>query len=299
MSIVDALKKAKALGEIRQRENAHRAGGMERDADVSSAPVDDRTLVPEYRNDALAQAPSSPLVRPSFRELQFSSETCMQNRILAPDADRKLAQHASPAYRMLRTRLLQRCRANNWSSIAITSPGPGEGKSLTALNLALTIARERNNEVFLMDLDMRNPSMCKYLGITPQVEVVDYFQGKANAADLFFSVGIECLNLAGSSSTAANASELLSTTRLSDLLTYIKSVSANPLVLLDLPPVVNTDDALVVAPSVDAVLLIVGEGRTNREELQRAFGLLSEYTVAGIVLNRALESMGSDYYGAT
>ncbi|HZO22330.1 MAG TPA: hypothetical protein VFB37_07460, partial [Steroidobacteraceae bacterium] len=81
---------------------------------------------------------------------------------------------AIAAYGMLRTRLLHRARAKGWTTIGVTSPAPQDGKSLTALNLSLSLAREQNNTVALIDLDMRNPSMCRCLGIEPPVELRDF-----------------------------------------------------------------------------------------------------------------------------
>jgi capsular exopolysaccharide synthesis family protein len=296
MSIVDAIKKAKALGQDRQREDGLKPRS-EREIALSLAPG---VLTPAL-DQSTAPTDSAFTPQPErieFAQIAYDATTCASNRVLVPDVDPPLMQLASPPYRMLRTRLLQRCRSNGWTAIAITSPGPGEGKSLTSLNLALTIAREGNSDVFLIDLDMRNPSICKYLGVTPRTDVVDYFKGAVEAHDMFFTVGIKGLTIAGSISTATNASELLATGRLQEMLDYIRRISANSLVLLDLPPVVNTDDALVVAPRVDATVLVVGEGRTNREHLQRALDLLADYPRAGVILNRAMESMGADYYGS-
>ena len=295
MSIVDALKKAKALGKERQREEAHASSAAARDL----MPVGDETLANEFPEVAAPSIPQ-PVVRRrvAFPVLQYDALKCSANRILMPDVDPKLANTASPAYRMLRTRLLQRCRASGWSAIAVTSPGPGEGKTTTALNLALTIARERINEVFLLDLDMRNPSLCKYIGVTPQADVTDYFRGEIAAEEIMFTVGVDNLTLAGSLSTTPNASELLASNKLQELIAFIKDTTSNPLILLDLPPVANTDDALVVAPRVDSTILVVAEGRTNRGHLQRALDLLADFTMAGVVLNRAMESLGADYYGS-
>jgi Mrp family chromosome partitioning ATPase len=166
------------------------------------------------------------------------------------------------------------------------------------LNLAISIAREGNNDVFLIDLDMRNPSVARYLGVTPPKEISEFFLGGIPAHDVFFTVGIDNLAVAGSSLPVANASELLATRCVEELFSYVRSVSERPLVVLDLPPVVNTDDALVVAPRLDAMVLVVSEGHTRRDGLETALNLLSEFPIAGVVLNQSQESLGSEYYGA-
>ena len=110
---------------------------------------------------------------------------------------------------MLRARLLQKLRKNGWRSLAITSPGAGEGKSVTTLNLALNMARDKTNDVFLLDLDLRNPSICRFLDVTPPRELVSYFAGAGEAADTLFSIGLSNLCIAGSIEPSIYASELL------------------------------------------------------------------------------------------
>jgi Mrp family chromosome partitioning ATPase len=145
---------------------------------------------------------------------------------------------------------------------------------------------------------MRNPSICRYLGCTPPRELTEYFLGQAEAGDVLFSPGLDKLTLSGSNVPVANASELLSSDRLEGMIDFIRQASPNPLILLDLPPAVNTDDALVVAPRLDAMVLVVSEGVTRRDELETALRLLADFPLAGVVLNKSLESIGSDYYGA-
>jgi capsular exopolysaccharide synthesis family protein len=236
--------------------------------------------------------------RPTFPQIAPDVVMAEDNRVLLPGSRMTLDAHAGAAYRMLRTRLLQKMRTNHWISLAVTSPGAGEGKSLTALNLALSVARERSCDVFVLDLDMRNPSICTYLGVSPPFELQRYFAGDGRPEDVLFSIGIEGLAVAGSSTATENASELLATHRLEDLIDYIKSISSAPIIFIDLPPVLVTDEALLVGPRVDATALVVAEGRTRRDSLLRAKQLLADFSFAGVILNRSRETFGSDgYYG--
>lgn len=241
----------------------------------------------------------------AYPQLHVDRTLAETNRIALPDTRLAGNAHVGAAYRMVRTRLLHTVNTNNWTTIAITSPEAGEGKSLTAINLALNVARDRTSTVFLIDLDMRNPSICRYLGVQPPRELISFFAGQASAEGLFFSIGPENLAIAGSTTTTGFASELLSGRRLEDLVDYIKSVAVNPVVLIDLPPVLLTDEALLVAPRVDATLLVVSEGKTRRDCLVRAKTLLADFTSAGVILNRSRENLGArgyDYaygYGAS
>jgi Mrp family chromosome partitioning ATPase len=287
MSIVDALLKAKQMGMANPalaRSKPNRGSETRQSNGLS------RTDKPGQR--AVAE-------RPAFNILSYDDLTCSAWHIVVPTSDAEIVKAASPPYRMLRARVLQRCRANGWSTLGISSPGPGEGKSVTALNLAFTMAREGNYDVFLLDCDLRNPSICRYLGVTPNREISRYFGGGVAAEEVFFTLaGVERLTIAGGTLGTPQASELLATHYLEELLQYIKSISANPLILIDLPPVVSTDDVLVVAPKVDATVLVVSEGVTRRDCLKQAVNLLAEYQIAGIALNKARQSVGSEYYGA-
>jgi Mrp family chromosome partitioning ATPase len=219
-----------------------------------------------------------------------------ENRVLLEDLPGQKGG-AGAAYRMLRTRLLRRARTNGWTTIGVTSATPNDGKSLTVLNLGISLAREGNSDVVLLDLDMRNPSMCRYLGVNPPGHLLDYFEHRAPIGEMFFSIGVDNLLLASATVATDRASELLAAPEMESLLQYVKERTANPIILVDLPPVLITDDTLVVAPKVDALLVIAAEGQTNRADLDKALGTLAEFPIAGLVLNRALETGANYGYG--
>jgi Mrp family chromosome partitioning ATPase len=282
MTIFEALEKAKRLRKEREA------------ADVVAAVSPSRPPAPKV----LRAEPQAPRVRtPDFVRIKYDPRSCAQNRILVPDDQGPPKPGARDAYNMLRTRLLQRARSNNWTSIAITSPGPDEGKSVTALNLSLSIAREKNNSVFLLDLDFRSPSVCRHLGISPKTEIIRFFTGEVGPESVFFSIGVENLSLAGGLMSAEQSSDLLANGRLEQLFAYIRTIATSPLIIADMAPVLSTADVLVVAPKVDATLLVVGQGKTRRDSLATTVELLSDYRVAGIVLNRSQELL-TEYYGS-
>lgn len=240
--------------------------------------------------------PIDPSLRLARTHATIDRNLCRERRVLlSAETDREKAYVA--AYRMLRTRLVQKARAGNWTTIAVTSAGPNDGKTLTVINLAVSLAREKTREVVLLDMDMRNPSVFRALGIHPRTELREYLENGSNMDELFVSVGADNLLVAGSVSPTEHASELLAGARFDELISIIERGTVDPIVLLDLPPVLVTDDALVVAPKVDSVLLVASEGLTNRAELSKALNLLSEFPLAGVVLNRAAETSPDYNYG--
>jgi non-specific protein-tyrosine kinase len=231
------------------------------------------------------------------RRVTFDPHTARDNRLVLSSSvpeDRGTVA----AYGMLRTRILHRARSKGWRTIGVTSAAPRDGKSLTAVNLALSLAREKNSVVVMLDLDMRNPSVCRTLGITPQIELRDYFEHRVETPnDLFVSIGIENLLIAGNVTATQNSAELLSSSRLEELFQFIIGATTNPIILIDLPPVLSPEDALVVAPRIDAVVLVASEGITPRADLQKASELLADFPMAGLVLNRSSDSSQKYGYG--
>jgi protein-tyrosine kinase len=273
----------RALEKLRETSGA-KVGSRSVDIDASRR----KTAARSERSTAIRLLP---VVTPDI-------EAAETRRILLPNAYGPGHERIAAAFRLVRTRLMNAMRNEGWTTLAITSPGPGEGKSLISLNLALSIARERMSDVFLLDLDLRNPSVCSSLGVCPPHELVSYFGGDGTPAGALFTIGVDGLAIAGSTLPTEQASELIASGRLEEMLVYIRSISASPIILLDLPPLLVTDEALLVAPRVDAVALVVAEGRTRRDTLVRASQLLSEFTTAGVILNRSSERHGADkYYG--
>jgi capsular exopolysaccharide synthesis family protein len=277
MSIIEqALEKSRAAGQ--QRVRARRA------TDGDSAA--------QYAQQAAAIDPAS-RIRPLAVTVDL--ELCRERRLLLQNVDEK-DNAAVAAYRILRTRLLHRARSKGWKTIAVTSAGPNDGKTLTTLNLAFSMAREKGREIVLLDLDMRNPSVCRALGVHPPSELADYLDRGEQVERLFFSVSSDNLLIAGSTTPTQNASELLASARFDELMRVVREGTVDSLVLIDLPPVLLTDDALVVAPKVDALLVVASEGVTGRSDLAKALHILSEFPIAGLVLNRSAESKpGYDY----
>jgi Mrp family chromosome partitioning ATPase len=145
---------------------------------------------------------------------------------------------------------------------------------------------------------MRNPTVCRTLGITPHQELRDFFEGRVDTPeDLFVSIGVDNLIIAGNLTATQNSAELLASTRLEELLGFIHESTTSPFILIDLPPVLSPEDTLVVAPRIDALVLVASEGATPRADLQTASEMLAEFPVVGLVLNRSTDSSKTYRYG--
>jgi protein-tyrosine kinase len=284
MTIEEAIQRAKRMGQAR----------LQRQEATSYSPSAEGSRAQETgRGAARPVAPAIPLE--PLKTVEISTVACEQNRVLLTESLQREYPAADASYRLLRSRLQNRLKLNNWFSLAIASPNQSDGKSITSLNLAVSIARERQKPVYLIDLDMRNPSVCRFLGIRDIRPLPDYLLGQAKPEDVLAQTTFPNLIVAGALSPAEAASELLAGPRFSDLLAHIRLRSPNACVLLDLPPVILTDEALLVGPRVDAFLIVVSEGKTERKQLAQTLSTLSEFTIAGVVVNRSSESHTFEY----
>ncbi|CAN5294353.1 CpsD/CapB family tyrosine-protein kinase [soil metagenome] len=223
--------------------------------------------------------------------LDTDPEVLANNRIITSSRDNL----ARPAYKMLRTRLLQRMRANGWTSVAITAAGPGEGKTLTAINLAISLAGEVNQRVFLVDFDLRRPNISKYFGIEPQHTLADYLRGDATLEQILISPGIDRLVVVPNDTVFENSSELLSSPKIVRMVDELRVSDPSWIVIYDMPPLLAADDTLAFMPSVDALLVVIAEGQTTQEEVSQMRELLKEANIVGTVLNKSQATTASYY----
>ena len=204
---------------------------------------------------------------------------------------------AAMAYKMLRTRVLQRMRANGWTTLAVTGTCPNEGKTLTSINLSLSMARDVNASVVLVDLDLRQPSVYRDLGLSPQFGMNDCLEHDVPLEQaLVRPIGHKRLSLLLNQKSYADSSELLSSPRMLDMIQRLQS-GPGRIVVFDMPPILATDDVLAFTPLVDAVLVVVSQGTTKQEDLLAAKQFLDQANVIGTVLNRSSEDQSPYYYG--
>jgi capsular exopolysaccharide synthesis family protein len=194
----------------------------------------------------------------------------------------------SDAYNLLRTRILQAFKEHNWNTLAVTSPGYSAGNTLTAINLAISIAREVDYTVLLVDANLRQPWMLEKLGIPHRKGLSDYLTGDTPISELLFrAAGIERLVIMPGGRPLSNSAEMLNSPKMIRLAEEMKSRYDSRIIIYDLPPVLTSSDTLAFAPYVDAALLVVEDGKTQKQELEQAVELLGVTNIIGTVLNKA------------
>lgn len=223
------------------------------------------------------------------RNVELVDEHLRKNRILTPEMDKVTTN----AYKVLRTRVLQQMRQNGWATLAVTSPRPNEGKTLTAINLSISMALKLDYTVVLVELDFRNPSINERFGFQPEFGLGDYFAGRVQLGDVFVNPGINRLLLLPEQETQNHSSEILSSAGMERLVDELRNRYPSRIIIFDLPPVLVGDDVLAFSSIADATLLVVEEGATTTDDLNRALGLLENTNLIGTVLNRS--SMKSEF----
>jgi len=192
------------------------------------------------------------------------------------------------AYKILRTQVFQRLRENGWNSLAVTSPGLNEGKTLTAINLAISLAMEVNYTVLLVDADLRHPSVHGYFGIEAECGLSDYLTADKSLSELLIHPEeIPGLVILPGGKPLANSAEMLNSPKMARLVEELKTRYPSRIILFDLPPLLGAADTLAFSPYVDAALLVIEDGKTQAEDVKRAIGLLQGTSVIGTVLNKS------------
>ena len=191
-------------------------------------------------------------------------------------------------YRQLRTRILQMSRSDEGTgaTVMVTSALPGEGKTLTAINLALTFAKEFKQTALLVDCDLRQQQVHGMMGFASQRGLVDYLMDDCPVPELFVWPGVEKLTVISGGKTVKDSCELLGSPGMRDLVLDMKHRYPERYVFFDAPSILTSADAIAFAPLVDHILVVTRAGETSLKELNRALELLPQEKVLGLVLNR-------------
>jgi non-specific protein-tyrosine kinase len=230
----------------------------------------------------------TPPIYTESRCMEAHRENAVENRCVCmlPDAGE------IEAYKVLRTQILQRTRDKGWNTLMITSAQPGEGKTLTAVNLALTFAREFNQTVLLVDCDLKEQRIHRCLGLANGLGLADYLLDDRPLKELIVWPGIDKLTLLSGGRTIQDSTELIGSPKMKALVSEMKNRYADRYVFFDLPPVLDRADALTFGPFVDSIVMVVQADRTSIEDVKKAVELIPTEKFLGFVLNRQKKANG-------
>ncbi|MDQ0559923.1 Mrp family chromosome partitioning ATPase [Rhizobium mesoamericanum] len=223
--------------------------------------------------------------------LVIDHDAAANNRIIT--LNRSSPAHA--AFDMMRTKLLRLLKENSWTSVAVTSATPACGKTCIALNLAFSLANQRDCRTALVDLDLRRPQIGKSLAIKNSGSMENFLKGEAGLRDTFFRYG-DNLAIAPNRRAVQYPAELLQSAVAAQSLQGMRQEIEPDVVLYDLPPMLSTDDVLAFLPNVDGVILVAASDQSTIGEVDICEQTLREKTnVLGVVLNKSEYSQ--EHYG--
>jgi protein-tyrosine kinase len=214
-------------------------------------------------------------------------------RIISHD----ITDRRSRTFDMLRTQVLQSMDVKGWRTLAVTSPTPGCGKTTTALNLALSIARLPEKSVLLVDLDFRKPQVAACLGLKCDDGVLSVLEGRTALSDAIIPVRLSNLRfMVLPTATTIASSELISSRAMAAMLGVIRSEYRAETIILDLPPILSGDDVIAILPQIDCVLLVAAVGTTTVLQITECSKHLQSAEVVRMVLNKVPETSANYHY---
>lgn len=226
------------------------------------------------------------------KTVELDLKKLMDNRLVSIFSDSSEAEQ----YKVLRTGIQQRTREKKQNTVMITSVQPGEGKTLTAINLAISFAKEYDRTVLLVDCDLKRQSINRYLNLSLDKGIIDYLMNGSELKDIIVWPNIEKLTLISGGKTTIHSAELMGSPKMKTFVKDVKNRYDDRYVIFDVPPILSGADAIAFAPLVDGIVMVVEEGRTPVESVKEALEMIPTEKFLGFVLNRRKTPLRHYYY---
>lgn len=201
-------------------------------------------------------------------------------------------------YNKLRSTVIAMTKGDQFkNTLLVTSTVGDEGKSMTSLNLAISLAKEHDHTVLLVDADLRRPSVHKYLDIQPEVGLVHCLRDEVPIEKALVKTGVGKLVVLPAGEASKDPVEMLSSNRMHQIVNELKSRYPDRYIIFDTPPSLPFADARVLAAHVDSSLFIVREGKAKKEDIRHALEGFKQHNLLGVVYNDAYTFIKKqDYY---
>jgi protein-tyrosine kinase len=232
---------------------------------------------PAYRPVAGATGPAWAELAP----FEPDPRVMARNRIVTFDD----ADPAHSAFDMMRTKILRAMRQNGWTSLGITSPTAGCGKTTTAINLAFSFAHQPDVRTVLVDLDLRRPAVAKDIGLAAPQSMASMLHGTRTVAESFVRVG-DNLAIGTNATPIKNSADILLSGKTGQGVAALRAAFLADVMIFDLPPMLQSDDVMAFLPHLDCILLVAGAERTRLDEVDKCeHDLAEQIPVLGVVLS--------------
>ena len=228
------------------------------------------------------------------KDVKLNEAYLEAHRVISYD----VADPRTKSFDMLRTPILQTMGTKSWQFLGITSPTPACGKTLVSVNLALSIARQQDRSVLLVDMDLRRPQVATSLGIKPKVGLMSVLEGQSplSAAIVQAKIKNHKILVLPTEKSTASSSEWMASRQMGDVLQEIKRSFPNWTIILDLPPILTSDDVITILPQIDCVLFVASVGTTTLQEVKECYKHLDTTSIVRVVVNKAPDSAPTYYH---
>ncbi|MBL8520729.1 MAG: tyrosine-protein kinase family protein [Betaproteobacteria bacterium] len=269
-------------------------------AHIASASPELSTHAPaEVAPEHLKASPEQP-AKTTQRHFDLDFTELARRAFVTPDLQRS---RVAEEFRIIKRPLIQNAvnrpgrPLKNGNLIMVTSAVPGEGKTFTSVNLAMSIVSELNKTVLLVDADVARPSLPNVLGIPTGPGLMDLLDNPATEmADVLIRTNVENLSLLSSGNPHARATELLASDAMSRLLDDMAQRYPDRIVIFDSPPLLVTTESRELARHAGQVVVVVHAESTLQADVQRALSTIEQCPVKLLVLNQA-RTLAQGAYG--
>ncbi|MGE3332895.1 MAG: AAA family ATPase [Rhodospirillaceae bacterium] len=268
----------------------------------SAAPLAEPVIV-QATTTAPPQDSESPSPKSAPTPLEFNWLHLEREGFLTPENQRSLT---AEEFRLIKRPLLRtafgrdnRTQRNGVSHIAmVTSPAPGDGKTFTAVNLALSIASERDLSVLLIDGDARRMGLSRLLGAAGRKGLIDVLMNPSmSLGDVIVRTDVPNLSVVPAGQIVDAPTEVFASQSMARTMTDIATRYSNRFIIFDAPPALASSEAGVLASHVGQVIMVVQANETSRQALAQAVGLVDACPNVSFVLNRVTMSAGTERFG--
>lgn len=273
------------------------AGAPPQPAAPAPAPAAGMAVQPGPRTDgAPGAARAAPVA--SSRHIELDLDALAEQGFLVPNMPRT---HLGDQFRVIKRPLIANALGRHAASvrhanlIMLTSAMPGEGKSFTAINLAMSIAAELDHTVMLVDADVARPSILRKLSLPEGPGLLDLLEGKASMQDVLLRTNIDKLTILPSGRPHPKATELLASVAMRELLDDMATRYADRIIIFDSPPLLLTTESRVLATHMGQVVMVVHAGQTLQADVQQALSTIESCPIRMMLLNKA-RSFGKGAY---
>lgn len=243
--------------------------------------------------------------RPAAREssrVEIAFEQLAQRGILSPLGEKT---RTAEEFRMVKRRVLAGAfgrdgqQLERGNLVMVTSAKPREGKTFTAMNLAISIALEKDVHVLLVDADLVRPTVLRNFGITAERGLVELLEDpQMQVSEVMLRTNIDKLTLLPAGSFHHMAPELLASERMRALMDELATRYSDRIIIFDSPPLLATSEPTVLARQVGQIIFVVEAERTSEVGVRTALGLIADCPEVAMVLNKSRSVLGTHSFGS-